>query len=173
MLAEQGRPGRKAAHGQLRIRGAGEVSYSEIAAPTLPPLTLGRDRRPRRRLGIGIAPRPRGPHVTLGRVPGRAPPRKRVSHTGMVEDRIGSKTSLEVPFWWKSLFGGSPFLVGRPIPVTLILQTALPPALKSFRPARSTDALPYTTGVLLKSRLWANRGSVHLTFSFIRALSRY
>ena len=23
----------------------------------------------------------------------------------MVEDRIGSKTSLEVPFWWKFLFG--------------------------------------------------------------------
>jgi len=105
LLAEQGRPGRKADHGQLRIRGAGEVSYSEIAAPTLPPLTLGRERRPRRRLEIGIDPRPRGPHVTLGRVPGRAPPRKRVSHTGMVEDRIGSKTSLEVPFWWKFLFG--------------------------------------------------------------------
>jgi hypothetical protein len=48
------------------------------------------------------------PNVTLGRVSGQKWPRTRVSHTGMVEDRIG----------WK------PSLVGRPIPVALISQTA-------------------------------------------------
>ena len=48
------------------------------------------------------------PNVTLGRASGKKWPRARVSHTGMVEDRIGWKTSL----------------VGRPIPVALISQTA-------------------------------------------------
>jgi hypothetical protein len=52
------------------------------------------------------------PNVTLGRAWGNAlfermSPSARVSHTGMVEDRIG----------WK------PSLVGKPIPVTLISQT--------------------------------------------------
>jgi hypothetical protein len=94
------------------------------------------------------------PNVTLGRALGQKLPSARVSHTGMVEDRIGWTTSL----------------VGRPIPVTLISQTAQRlSALKSTQSAHSTDAQPYTTGVPQKSGLWANGRSVDLTFSLIRA----